>query len=112
MSVVCLGSLVASLIPGGAGEGDPLTYSAEGGVALAWAGEELAIVTPEGIHLASPKSTLARPFFAPSGGVLPLLATTPGFLAGVTVSGEVVVWDAQSRREFHAPCCAAPATSC
>lgn len=103
--VVCLAGLGVTALSWasvGAVQGDeaPRVYDPASGVDLAFVGDRLAIATPQSLGLTNPDSGQLVPFFAPSGGVLPLLATTPGFLAGVTAQGEVVVFDMESRREI------------
>jgi hypothetical protein len=97
--------LAATLIRGGLAAGrDDLegVYPDEAQVALAWVGDSLVLAAPDGIRLAKPGAGAMafEPFFMPTEGCLPVLASSGGFLAGLTRGGEVVVWDLDSAQEL------------
>lgn len=80
----------------------PLTYGLEAGVDIAWVDRDrLAIASDGGLRilalddLAGPK--LVR---GPRLELAPQIATTLGYLAGVTPAGEVVVWETTGWKEI------------
>lgn len=85
-------------------ESAPPLYQEGGAVALAWAGERLALAVASGVSVADfSKDAGAQdfaPLFQPAAGVAPVLAGNGDFLAGASASGEVVVWDLVARREL------------
>jgi hypothetical protein len=93
---------MASPAPAPQGPGvEPLAYDPAGGIDLCWLDDSrLAVASDGGLRVQRFHATGSEVTPGPALELKPLLAGSPGFLAGATTAGELVVWDTSDWSEL------------